>query len=268
MRTLLGWDELPSSRLDAEERPFSHGRFDTAVWADERIVTLQGQIVSQDRDDLLHELAAVMTWPTMAGSTETLTVTRAGRTLTAQARLTAFKTPTDGTWSVGAVPFVVEWRCRDPYRYGTPVEVETGFARDLSGLRFPLFTDGAGAATGVLTFGDPGDETGMVSVSNPGTADAWPVFRVAGPVPSAGFEIATVENSDLLRFRGGVADGSVLTILPADGLVTLDGQDRLTSLTSRDWAPVPPGATRTYHFRPLGGDSTAVLSVELSPTYW
>ena len=240
-----------------------HGRFSGPVFSGERIVTVGGQIVSSDRDALLAQIDAAMVYD----GPDTLTITRAGRTLSAVAYLTAFSTPTDLDWSVGKVPFAAEWRCPDPFRYAAPASEATGFARDLSGLRFPLFTDGT-TPTGVLTFGDPGDLTGMVEVTNAGTADAWPVHRVVGPAPSAGFEIVTVETGARLRFEGPVSDGPTLTITPKQGLVTLDGVDRLTSLTVRDWAPVPPGESRTFHFRPLGGDSTAVLTVELASTYW
>ncbi|WHP18843.1 hypothetical protein [Cellulomonas sp. ES6] len=266
---LTGWEGF-SGRDTTSERDMRHGAFDGPVLAGARRVMVQGRASSPEaRDEVLAELAETFVLPsTPVGSPlADLRVTHAGRTLTAPARLLRWS-PAATYWGAGFFDWAAEWVCPDPWRYGDPVDVSTPFARDRSGLRFPLFTDGAGTETGVLTFGDPGDDTGHAAITNDGSADAWPVFRVAGPVLPAGFEIVTVETGARLQFVGPVAAGSTLTIRPDLPLVVLDGSDRMTSMTLRDWAPVPPRSTRTFHFRPLGGDSTAVLSVELSPTYW
>lgn len=267
MTNLDGWEDLPDTREESTTRPYGHGVFDGPVWSEERVVTVTGRWKNPaTRDARLAQLQAAMVLPSGRGVLQPLTITHAGRTLTAWARLRRFR-PSMDMWGSGTFGWSAQWLCPDPLRYAAPVSVPTGFARDLSGLRFPLFTDGT-TPTGVLTFGDPGTLTGMVELANVGTVEAWPVHRVLGPVPAAGFEIVTVETGERLRFEGPVPDGSTLTITPKQGLVTLDGVDRLTSLTVRDWAPVPPGDSRTFHFRPLGGDSTAVLTVELASTYW
>lgn len=267
IRSLLGWDELPDARMDAPVRPQAHGRFDTAVWADERVITLSGQIVSQDRDALLRELAAVMTWASGPSAAEDLVVTRAGRELTGFARLTAFKTPTTLNWSVGEVPFVIEWRCRDPLRYGAPQSVSTGFPVLRGGLEFPLFTDGT-VDTGYLEFGEASD-TGRVVLSNDGTADSWPTFQVEGPVGSAGFDIALVGTDQRVRFSGPVAAGSVLVIDAASGTAVIDGSaDRGGLLTQRDWFSVPAGGQVEVAFLPLGTTTSARLTVVHRPAFW
>lgn len=268
IRTLLGWDELPDARLDAPVRPQAHGRFDTAVWADERIITLSGQIVSQDRDALLQELQDVMWWPSGLSSAEDLVVTRAGRELTGFARLTAFKTPTTVNWSVGEVPFVIEWRCRDPLRYGPPESVSTLFPTLRGGLEYDLYTDGEGTDLGYLDYGDASD-TGLVVLSNDGTADSWPVFQVEGPVDGSGFDIAVVGTDQRIRFSGPVASGSSLVIDSSSGTAVIDGvADRGGQLTQRDWFPVPARGQVEVAFLPLGGTSTARLTVVHRPAFW
>lgn len=266
VRSLLGWDELPDSRQDSPERPQAHGRFDTPVWADERVVTLAGQIVSQDRDALLRELSGVMGWPSGGGSAETLTVTRAGRTLTASARLRAFRTPTDLDWSVGKVPFAIEWRCADPLRYGPAATVETGFPVLAGGLEFPLFTDGTND-TGYLEFGAQ-SSTGRVVVTNEGTADSTQQFTVTGPVPP--FQIVAVESGRRLVFSRPVAAGDVLVIDSATGVVVLNGGDVDYSgyLTTAEWVSVPPGGSQTFAFLPLEGTGTGTLTVTWRPAFW
>lgn len=262
IRTLLGWDELPDSRQDSQVRPQAHGRFDAPVWADERVVTLQGQIVSQDRDALLRELSSVMGWPSGRGPAETLTVTRAGRTLTASARLRAFRTPTDGNWSVGQVPFAIEWRCADPLRYGTASTLETTFPQRKGGLRFPLFTP-----AGHLFFGER-STSGQVTVANDGTADAWPQFTVTGPVPP--FQIVAVNSGRRLVFSRAVNAGDVLLIDSATGVVVLNGGDVDYSgyLTTAEWAPIGAGASETFAFLPVEGDGTGSLAVTWRSAWW
>src|SRR5690606_9897811 len=135
-------------------------------------------------DDLLAELGATFVFGDVA---EPLTITHAGRTLTTPARLTRYK-PTMDNWGAGIFGWAAEWVCSDPFRYAAPVVESTGFAQMLGGLEYDLFTDGTDD-TGVLEYGDPGTETGMVDVTNAGTADAWPVFTVTGPTPPEGVDI-------------------------------------------------------------------------------
>ena len=266
VRSLRGWDELPASRGDSPGRPLAHGGFDTPVWSDERIVTLGGQIVSPDRDALLAELSSVMTWAPGGGSGEDLRITRAGRTLTATARLTAFQTPTDLDWAVGVVPFVIEWRAADPLRYGDTVNAPTGFAVQAGGLEFDLFTDGT-SHTGFLEFGQQG-ATGRVSVSNTGTAPTAPQFEITGPVPR--FSVVHVQSGRRVSFAQAVAAGDRLLIDTATGVVVLNGGDVDYSglLTRAEWAPIAPGETATFAFVADGPYDVGTLTVIARPAWW
>lgn len=268
VRSVQGWDELPSARLNSSERPQTHGRFDSDVWSDERIVTVGGQILSADRDALLHELASVMTWPSTSSPAEELTITRAGRTLTAFARLTAFRTPTDLDWAMGLVPFAIEWRCPDPLRYGEVQTAATTFPVRTGGLRFPLYSDGAGTNVGALDYGDV-SQTGRLVLSNGGTADSWPQFVVEGPVGSSGFELITVGTGARVTYSGAVPAGSQLVLDSATGTAVIDGvADRGGRLTHRDWTPVPAGGSVEFAFVPLGATSSAVLHATVRPAFW
>ncbi|SFK31423.1 Phage tail protein [Cellulomonas sp. KH9] len=266
VRSLRGWDELPASRGDSPGRPLAHGGFDTPVWSDERIVTLGGQIVSPDRDALLAELSSVMTWAPGGGSGEDLRITRAGRTLTATARLTAFQTPTDLDWAVGVVPFVIEWRAADPLRYGDTINESTSFPFAAGGLEFPLFTDGV-TDTGYLEFGAQGS-TGRVTVTNIGTAATSPQFEVTGPTPP--FSIVHVESGRRLSFAQSVAAGDRLLIDSATGLVVLNGGDVDYSgmLTRAEWSPVGPGESASFAFIPDGPFADGTLTVIFRPAWW
>lgn len=261
---VAGWDELPGSVYAPSKRPRSHGRFAESPWADERIVTVTGQIVSRDRDELLERLLSVMTWPSGDHAPEPLTITRAGRTLTADAFLTEFRTPTDADWSVGKVPFAIEWRCPDPLRYGLLVSVSSGFPELVGGLAYPLYTDGAGTVLGWLDYGPP-STTGTVSLTNEGTADAHPQFEVTGPAP--GFEVVRVGTGDRLVFDDPIPAGSRFVVDTASGVAVMDGVSDRT-LTWQDPMTVGPGETAEFAFVPRGESTAAVLRASLRPAYW
>jgi len=267
IRTLLGWDELPDARFESSGRPAGHGSFATPVWGDERVVTLGGQILSADRDVLLSHLSSVMTWGANGGTTEDLVVTRAGRTLTAGARLTAFKTPTDGDWAFGLVPFVVEWRCPDPLRYGSTVNAITTFPVEAGGLEFDLFTDGA-THTGALEFGEAGSTGRAYLGPQGGTAPGHTQFLVTGPTPP--FSIVRVETGRRIEFSRPVAAGAQLLIDTATGVVLIDGGDVDYSglLTRWEWEPVEPGAPVTFAFLPHGPSDAGTLTVMHRAAWW
>ena len=266
---LDGWEELPPARPDGSAvRPQAHGRFDVPVWADERTVTLTGFCASDSaRDSVLAMLGDAMTWPSGRGSTEELKVDHAGRVLTGFARLTRYKATIGTGWGVGYFPFVVQWVCPDPMRYGAPVSTVTGFPVLAGGLEYDLFTDGT-LDTGFLEFG-AASATGRMVVANPGNADVWPQYEILGPVPVEGFEILRVGTGDRLRFVGGVSAGSRLVLDSATGEVVIDGYaDRSGLLTVRDWFPVPAKGSVEIAFVPLGAFSTAQLTATVSPGFW
>lgn len=265
--SLSGWDDW-SAEGGGERRPQGHGRFDSAVWSDERVITLGGRILSADRDALLATLGREMT-PSDGASPETLTITHAGVTLTADARVTRYRPDvTAGHWGVGHVPFAIEWRCADPLRYGSLVNAATAFPSLTGGLEFDLFTDGT-ADTGWLEFGAQGS-TGRVVVSNPGTADTWPQFQVTGPAPA--FTIACVESGRRLSMPRALSAGEVLLMDSATGIVMLNGGDVDYSglLTRAEWFPVARESSCTIALLADGPlvDSHEALTVIMRPAWW
>lgn len=124
----------------------------------------------------------------------------------------------------------------------------------------------AGSDTGFIEFSDPGDETGTITLVNPGTADAYPTHRVTGPVGAAGFEIVT--SGRTIRYGRGIPSGSVLTVDTGAGTAELDGMDASRFLVLREWTPVPPGGQVDVRFRPVEGVSSAQLTTTVRPTWW
>lgn len=265
---LDGWDETPDAEKDGDRRPARHGRFDGPVWSDERVVLLGARIVSDDRDEILATLRPAMVLSDGA-SPEPLTITHAGLTLTADARLTRWRPQALAErWGVGVVPFAVEWRCPDPLRYGELVNAVTGFRSLTGGLEFDLFTDGA-TDTGYLEFGATGS-TGRVDVANPGTADAALQLQLTGPTPP--FTVVCVQTGERLTMPRALSAGEVLLMDSATGEVLLNGGDVDYSglLTHAEWFSVPRKSTCTIALLADGPvvDGHEPLTVIFRPAWW
>lgn len=265
IRSLDGWEELPQSRIDSTPHVWGHGTFASPAWSDARSVILAGTCRSAtERDAMLAELGAVMGWG-QADYPESLTVTHGGRTLTANAVLARYRAIVDDSWASGRFPWVIEWYCADPMRYGEEDSWDTGFPQIFGGLEWVLFTDGTNLSN-VLEWGDPGTATGVVTVSNPGTAVGWAVYTVAGPTPPEGFDILTDGNR--LRWKRALQTGQTLVIDSAAGTAYVNGVDQGDALTVREWAPIPAGGSVDVSFVSLGGATGGQLSVSVTPTYW
>ena len=266
--SLEGWSDLPPARRDSQPRPQAHGRFDGPVWSDERTIIATGSTYSaEERDARLALLEDAMAWPSGRGSTEELTITHGGRTLTAFARLTRFKPTFGGAWASGGFPYAIEWVAPDPLRYGAPVSVSTGFPTLRGGLEYDLYTDGE-ADTGYLEYGAASD-MGRVTVTNPGSAAVPVLFQVAGEVDPFGFDIAQIDTDRRLRFSGPVAASSTLVLDGATGNALIDGSgERGGQLTYRDWPVIPPHSSMGLAFIPLGATTNARLTAVIRPGSW
>ena len=266
LNALEGWEELPEARVDYQGRPGRHGAFDAPVYAGPRRVMAAGMVPpSQERDAKLAELRAAFVYR----DADTLAIDHAGRSLNARARLVRFRAQMD-LWGAGAFAWAAEWICADPLRYGAPVTATTGFPVQRGGLKYDLYTDGAGTDLGYLDYGDA-PATGTVTLTNEGTADSWPIFEVAGPVGGDGFELVEVGTGRRIVFADSVPAGSSLVVDSAAGAgsaVIGGAADRGGSLTVLEWFPVPAGGSTQVAFVPRGGTSAAVLSVSFSPAWW
>lgn len=266
VRTLEGWEELPPSRYDKKPRTHSHGAHPTKVWSDERLVTVEGWCwTAAERDRQLTEFQRRMTFH---DGEEPLTLTVAGRTLTAWAQLiTARPMLIRGEWGLGRFGWLAQWRCPDPRRYGATNTISTGLPTPGGGLEFPLFEDG------FLDFGELGD-TGQIVLSNPGTAAASILFAVTGGLPE-GYEVSA--SGQRLTYPVEVPPRQVINLDTADGSVLVEGTaSRRGNLTRAEWMHVPAAAvdgtpgTLTVQFTSLGGvyDPVAQLAATVVETYW
>jgi hypothetical protein len=121
---------------------------------------------------------------------------------------------------------------------------------------------------GFMDFG-PLPDFGTLSIQNPGTADASPVFTVAGPSPSGGFTITDTGTGRSITYLGVVPAGSVLTIDSSTGAVVLDGvADRFGDALVEAWPVVPARSSRAFLFEPLSSATDAQLTATVTAAYW
>jgi len=267
--TFDGWEGLPDPREEFDDRPQAHGVFDAPPLSGARRVIVSGLCATPaERDAMLIELEATMTFADPDSRVEDLTIDYAGRVLTAGARLTRFKPYTAGLWAAGAFGWKAEWVCPNPLRYGTRISATTSFPVAIGGLRWPLYSDGAGVNVGALDYG-PASTTGRLLLANPGTATASIQHEVVGPVEATGFEIIEINGPGRLVFVGPVSASSLLLLDGATGQILLDGtSDRSTEMAVQDWPTVPKGGSVELFFRPLGSTSAATLTSSLAPPVW
>lgn len=259
-----GWHDGASVRSESTDRTWAHGSFQERAWRGGIAPTVRGAVLCPTRA-LASDVQRTLSGLLAEGTYEQLVVDDDDQgVLSASVRL-AVDPVIDWDRNTTTVDYEFTFLSADPFRYAAPTVVTTGFARMLGGLEYDLFTDGT-TDTGVLEYGDPGAETGMVEVTNTGTADAWTALTVTGPTPPEGFDILVA--GERLRFSERILTGSTLVIDTATGTVQLDGVDRKIALTIREWRSVAPGESVTVAFVPLAGPTSGELSVSLASTFW
>lgn len=261
-----GWHDGSPTKGTKTDRPQAHGSFAERVWRGGRLVTLTGYVEAPTRalasgaQIALAALLAEGTFDELTVDDEDQGVLSARVRLEGQPAIDWFG-HTDITCQFG-------FFAPDPLRYGPRVAVPTGFPVAVGGLRWPLYSDGAGGNVGALDYG-PASTTGRLLLANPGTAAASIQHEVVGPVDAAGFEIIEINGPGRLVFEGPVPAGSALLLDGATGAVLMDGYaDRGDVLTSRVWPVAARLGSVELFFRPRGSTSAATLTSSLAPAYW
>jgi hypothetical protein len=257
---LTGWWEPPGVKDNSSARPVGPGSFDSPVYDDARVLGMTERFTAPT-PQALH--AALVTMGSvraalMGGATIVGHQPDGDYTVTAKA---------GSTWQVAAVgplAFEYQWSatCRDPYKYGPPVQAVTGLPAPGGTLVWPLWDTG-----GVLDFG-PAGPSGRVTLLNPGSVQAWPVFTVRGPL-IGGFNLADVTTGSLVTFADSVPAGSAVVIDSASGQALLNGSDWSGSLVDRQWWPVAPfGGSTTVQFNALTSGQSGTATITLAPAYY
>ena len=164
-----------------------------------------------------------------------------------------------GEWGIGRFGFLLQWRCPDPLRYGTPRTITTALPSPGGGLAYPL--------TYPLDYGAAGI-TGRLELTNAGSAPAPILFAVTGGLEQ-GYEISAA--GQRLTYPVPVPAGQVIELDTAAGSVLVEGTaSRRGNLSAADWMQVPRLGGLTVQFTSLGGarDPNAQLAATVQDTYW
>jgi hypothetical protein len=270
-RTRSGFDELPELRTDDMGRTWAHGVWTGDDYAEGR--TLAWELLIDGTADIFAELVGsyrrVMVPRPPGVELLPLWSHEPGRgVIRWDVKVRRHALPEDpALQSIYMAQANAQLLAPDPIGYGPGQVASTGFAREVGGLEFDLFTDGQ-ADTGYLEFGEVGNN-GRNRVTNPGSAPLWVAHRVTGPTPAAGFEIVDTSTGERLRYADVVPAGSTLDIDTAEGSAILDGvADRSGRLTVAEWGPVPARGDTEFAFIPLSAATGAVLQTAFAPAWW
>lgn len=261
LQDIEGWFTGAPIFVERDRRP-SHGSFAAPGVRDGRLVTVTGSAWCASRQDSMRAVATLRNVLPDGGS-DRLTIDdqdEGARWVDVQLN----DVPLIDWRNPRRVRFQLELFAADAYRYGDTSSASVSFASTPAGAGFvwPAFPDG------VADFGPVGS-SGTVTVSNDGDAPASLVFRIAGPTPFGGFQIVDTSTGSALTFLSVVPAGSELVLDGATGTATLDGvADRSGDLAVAAWPTVAPGGDRTFLFEPLSGTSGAILTAEVTATYW
>jgi hypothetical protein len=156
--------------------------------------------------------------------------------------------------------FTLDLLAVEPRRFGDPNEDTTGLPTESGGVEFPL--------TFPIDFGEIGD-LGRLTLTNTGTADAWPRLIARGGLGS-GFVAEEVGTGRVIELARTILIGSEVVIDFRTGTAIVDGGPTVSGqMIRRDWWSVPPGGSTTIQFTVRGeGFGTPTLRGELAPAFW
>jgi hypothetical protein len=253
-RTIDHWDDNTDSKAELEERSQGHGAFGQGtIDRTARVMAMTAFVVADDfrqAQRIRQELAAVFARDRI--------LMRVTDDFSSSWRWVTILRSTLPKVSTAAFSYSIDILAVDPFRYEDADPVTTGLPTAGTGHLWPMVWP--------FNWGTPG-ASGRLTLSNVGTALAWPSFEVLGGIQN-GFELEEVGTGRIIRYDQTLLIGSKAAIEPRIGTVMVDGVSRSTFLTRRDWFSVPPGGTVQVQFRALGDPfGTPQLIGMLPPTY-
>lgn len=254
-----GWHDGAAVEVESQSRTVAHGQFAQQGRRGGRTITVSGSVVAPDRaqaGDAVDRISSLLAGGEF-GRFDFHDADQGCRWANVQLAATP-----DVVWDRDVfVKFQLQFLAPDAYRYGQTSSASVGFAESSgSGAVFPAFPGG------VMDFG-PLPDFGLVSIQNPGSAPASPVFTVTGP--TSGFVITDVRTGKRNTFIGPVGEDQTLTIDASDGSVLLQGvADRSGDFIVEAWPSIPARSLSKFLFEPLTGATPATLTASVVATYY
>lgn len=267
--TDTGWITSASPRTRREARPNGHGAFRGVAWRDYRQFTLGGVVACPDgptREQTEVELAGLCSDP--------------GRLYEFRRRTATFDQVTrvelDDAPKIEMVSFyTLEWL----FTFAAPDPRKHSFA-----WQDPILNP-AGASFSGLEFADPGlgfdldfgatTTAGTAQVANYGTAPAYPLFQLTGPLSQP--TIVHLDSGRTISYASEIATGERVSIncdefpqrgIPPHGRVSSTrGNVGALCTIGTEWPVVNPQTTASFALRGTGAP-TAELKCSLRSAYW
>lgn len=252
-----GWYGSPGMRRARSARASAHGVYPSQGFSEGRTIRMSGKGIAVDFASGARSIRVLRAILADGGAgTTTWTDPDVDVVLSASVERDG---PVNVRWLTDRV---FEWQillfAPDARAYGFP----ESFITSLPG-------GGGGLSWNIGSFFDFGEApvSGRSQFTNIGTAPTEPVHQVSGPM-AAGFQITHIEAGRSLRYEQPV--GSDVVLDSAEGIVTVDGQDRTGFLTVREWFSVPRHQQATFQFSTLGTETVtdpASMTTTIAPAY-
>ena len=194
----------------------------------------------------------------------TMTVNEDGFILSAQVQLDgepAFQPVIAG--SEAAFRMRIPLRATDPFLYSPPEQTLISGHTSTPVAAPGAWTQGLTNRDGEQVLAWTASAQRPVSMTNVGTADAYPVITVVADA-AAGVEFAI--NGGVVQYVGPLFDQSPLVLDYRRGSAVVNGRDASFNLRKREWKPVPPHTSATPRMAFLGA-GTGYAMGELRSTW-
>ncbi|MGC3954639.1 MAG: phage tail family protein [Propionicimonas sp.] len=257
--TIDGWWSSPAPVMETQQRPRTHGVWVGESWLPGRSISLRGWCEVSDWDasdararvqaalDRLHAAASLTDTP--------LTIADSGRELGATVRRSG---EVGVRWvNHRLAQWTVQLLAADPRKLGGVLSASTGLPSTAGGLTVPFTVPFAIEAQ---------VQSGLVSLTNPGTIDGPVTLRIDGPVTAP--RVTHVNSGRALVFAASLdlSAGEYLIVDMQRREVLAQGEaSRMTYVTDRGWSTFEPGANE-WAFA-AGGSGLGTLTVTARPAW-
>ena len=254
----------PGTNATLTSRLNRHGAYRSPGWKKERIITLTGRCYAESYATLRQAEATVMGLLSDPVKPGLLTCYSEIGTLSTEVYLDddILCTPLDIVSEPG-IEFSIQLVAPDPRKYssdwqtlttGLPMDSGDGldFAQVVAPDSNPGLYFGTGGSTSGLTFGTS-NSSGFMTLRNPGTAPASPIYTLYGPLSTPTLTTGTGS----LRYNGTLNAGELVVIDPDAPSVLLGGTTSRREL-------LYPANFDAFFIPPAVGTTAGTLTVSLS----
>lgn len=267
-----GWAGSPAPRVVRPARPNSHGTYRGTAFRSERLITLAGAVWCPDvktREYTELQLAALCSDP--------------GRLYTYRRMTEAYDQTIDvelndaplvATQTLRSVKWSFQFAAPDPRKHSTGWQDPVVYPPTGGGSGLDYTEPGLDHSTPGLDYGTT-QEIADAQVANYGTAPAYPVLTLTGPLDEA--EVAHAESGRSIVYNASIAAGETVTINCDDqpqrgwlGHARVSSQRgnvaTLCTVTS-EWPVVDPQTVGSFRLL-AGAAPPASLTVSLRSAWW